>query len=429
MLHFPDVSLSGASYVSGDTNADSVLDVDEVWTYSQTSLAAAGSQILAADVTARDALTDTTVATSASNTYFGAAPAIVMSQVVGASDVLIGSSVSVEYQVANQGNVALSDVSLSGASYVSGDTNADSVLDVDEVWTYSQTSLAAAGSQILAADVTARDALTDTTVATSASNTYFGAVVDWAFEVQWADADSQYAPNLIVGESFELAYYLENLGNVELTDVEVLGAVPVFSGQTIDGDFDADGRIDPGEIWKYETLGTVALGQQNQSVTVAAVSNVLDMPLAAFLDTSYFGEYRSLAVTNTADSGIGSLRYAIEDAASRPEGGQIYFDFSAMGAELSAAETFLIQPLSPLPALNGGSPIEILGSDLVPVVLDGSLAGASHGLEIISDGNVIQGLTIQNFELAGIHVLGSENTISGNRIGLSVLDGEAGQRR
>ena len=94
--------------MSGDTNADSVLDVDEVWTYSQTSLAAAGSQILAADVTARDALTDTTVATSASNTYFGAAPAIVMSQVVGASDVLIGSSVSVEYQVANQGNVALS---------------------------------------------------------------------------------------------------------------------------------------------------------------------------------------------------------------------------------------------------------------------------------------------------------------------------------
>ena len=84
---------------------------------------------------------------------FGAAPAIVMSQLVGASDVLIGSSVSVEYQVANQGNVALSDVSLSGGSYVSGDTNADSVLDVGEVWTYSQASLAAAGSHTLAAEV------------------------------------------------------------------------------------------------------------------------------------------------------------------------------------------------------------------------------------------------------------------------------------
>jgi hypothetical protein len=62
----------------------------------------------------------------------------------------------------------------------------------------------------------------------------------------------------------------------------------------------------------------------------------------------------------------------------------------------------------------------------VSVVLDGSLAGSSHGLEIISDGNVVRGLTIQNFELSGIHVLGSENTISGNRIGLSVLDGAAG---
>ena len=251
-------------------------------------------------------------------------------------------------------------------------------------------------------------------------------MVDWAFDVQWADADSQNAPNLIVGESFELAYYLENLSNVELKNIEVVGAAPVYSGQTIDGDSDADGRIDPGEIWKYETLGTVALGEQNQSVRVAAVSTVLDMPIVGFLDTSYFGEYRSLAVTSTADSGIGSLRYAIEDASARLEGGQIYFDFSAMGAELSAGETFLIQPLSPLPALNGSSAIEILGSDQVSVVLDGSLAGSSHGLEIISNGNVVRGLTIQNFELTGIHVLGSENTISGNRIGLSVLDGAAG---
>ena len=46
-------------------------------------------------------------------------------------------------------------------------------------------------------------------------------------------------------------------------------------------------------MWKYETLGTVEMGEQNQSVTVAAVSTVLDMPIVGFLDTSYFGEYRS----------------------------------------------------------------------------------------------------------------------------------------
>ena len=107
-------------------------------------------------------------------------------------------------------------------------------------------------------------------------------MVDWAFDVQWADADSQNAPNLIVGESFELAYYLENLSNVELKNIEVVGAAPVYSGQTIDGDSDEDGRIDPGEIWKYETLGTVALGEQTQSVRVAAVSTVLDMPIVGF---------------------------------------------------------------------------------------------------------------------------------------------------
>ena len=346
---------------------------------------------------------------------------------MGASDVLSGSSVAVEYQVANQGNVALSDVSLSGASYVSGDTNADNILDVDEVWTYGETSLAAEGLHTLAADVTARDALTDTTVSTSASSSYFGAVVDWMIESQWDGVDSQEYPDLIVGESFKLVYTLENLGNVELSEIEVVGAVPIYSGQVVAGDTDSDGQIDPGEIWKYESFGAVELGQHNQSMTAAAVSNApLGLSLTANLETSYFGEYRSLAVTNTADSGIGSLRYAIEDAASRPEGGQIYFDISVVDEAIAEAKTILIQPLSPLPALDGNGGIEIVGSDLVSVVLDGALAGSSHGLEILSDGNLIRDLTIQNFELAGIHVVGNANTISGNRIGLGVLDDEAG---
>ena len=135
-----DVSVSGAAYVSGDTNTDDILDIDEVWTYSQTSSAEAGEQSVSAEVTARDALTDTTVETSATGSYFGAVPAVAMSQALAATHVLSGAAVEVEYQLTNQGNVGLADVSVSGAAYVSGDTNTDDILDIDEVWTYSQTS-------------------------------------------------------------------------------------------------------------------------------------------------------------------------------------------------------------------------------------------------------------------------------------------------
>ena len=171
-----DVSVSGAAYVSGDTNTDDILDIDEVWTYSQTSSAEAGEQSVSAEVTARDALTDTTVETSATGSYFGAVVGVSAAQTLD-EHVLSGTSVGATYTLANTGNVGLADVSVSGAAYVSGDTNTDDILDIDEVWTYSQTSSAEAGEQSVSAEVTARDALTDTTVETSATGSYFGAVV------------------------------------------------------------------------------------------------------------------------------------------------------------------------------------------------------------------------------------------------------------
>ena len=432
-----DVSVSGAAYVSGDTNTDDILDIDEVWTYSQTSSAEAGEQSVSAEVTARDALTDTTVETSATGSYFGAVVGVSAAQTLDSNHVLSGTSVGATYTLANTGNVGLADVSVSGAAYVSGDTNTDDILDIDEVWTYSQTSSAEAGEQSVSAEVTARDALTDTTVETSATGSYFGAAVDWVLASQWDGVDDQQVPNFIVGESFHLAFYLENVGNVELTNIEMQGAAPVLSGQAVDGDFDGDGQIDPGEVWKYESFGTVALGEHTQIATAAAASTRLGAPLASSLETSYFGQYRSLAVTHTGDEGLGSLRYAIEDAASRPEGGQIYFDLSEDDPNFvdvdnhlpggdAGGDIFLFQPLSALPSLDGSGAIEIVGSGPMPIVIDGSLAGSSHGLEIFSDGNLVRDLTIQNFELSGIHVLGSENTIAGNRIGINPLDGEAG---
>jgi hypothetical protein len=165
-------------------------------------------------------------------------------------------------------------------------------------------------------------------------------------------------------------------------------------------------------------------------------------------DNHYFGEYRPLVVTHTGDSGIGSLRYVIEDALSRPQGESITFDISETDANFididadlpggdADPDIFLIQPLSPLPALDGTAGIWIDGGtygesesnvddDFPRIVIDGSLAGISNGLQILSDSNGIRGLGIQNFQGAGIHAVGSGNTIVANNLGVDILGGDAG---
>ncbi|MEC7501847.1 MAG: right-handed parallel beta-helix repeat-containing protein, partial [Planctomycetota bacterium] len=433
-----DVEVGGATYIGGDINDDGVLDVNETWTFSDTAEALAGSQTLSAAVTARDALTGTEVSGTASGSYFGAVVDLALDHSLSSAYVLSGDTVGVTYTLHNTGNTGLGDVEVGGATYIGGDINDDGVLDVNETWTFSDTAEALAGSQTLSAAVTARDALTGTEVSGTASGSYFGAVVDWIATSAWDMEIDTRVPELIVGESFRISYYLQNLGDVELTDVTVANANPVFSGQFIEGDLDEDGRIDPQEIWKFEHTGTVALGDQTQQVTVAATTTDFDVSLSTNLQDAYQGYYRSLAVTHTGDSGIGSLRYVLQDVASRPEGGVIYFDLSEedpgfvdIDSDLpggdAAADIFLIQPQSALPALQGTGPIELIGGvNGIPVVIDGSFAGNSHGLEILSDGNQVKGLTIQNFALSGIRVLGTGNIISGNKIGIDSAGQQAG---
>lgn len=133
-------------------------------------------------------------------------------------------------------------------------------------------------------------------------------------------------------------------------------------------------------------------------------------------------------VTNTNDSGAGSLRQAILDANSNPGADIIVFD-----------NAYTIQPTSALPSID--DPVEINGytgspggatansaaspapfNGTITVELDGQLAGAVDGLLFVagSEGSSVRGLTINRFQNAGIQILSSSNiTIAGNYIGTS----------
>jgi parallel beta-helix repeat protein len=163
---------------------------------------------------------------------------------------------------------------------------------------------------------------------------------------------------------------------------------------------------------------------------------VLAMVLA-YLPFAHPAQAALLVVTNTDDSGSGSLRMAIIYANMYTGSDTIAFDIPTSDSGCNAGTgVCTIQPGSALPALSG-SEITIdgytqdgaaqatdSGPAVLKIVIDGSNAGTeASGLTVTSANNTIRGLVINNFDYYGIHIDGSGatgNTVSGNYIGTDV---------
>ena len=150
------------------------------------------------------------------------------------------------------------------------------------------------------------------------------------------------------------------------------------------------------------------------------------LPLSDALPVSAQGTHDWL-VTSDADSGTGTLRWAIE-AANQSDGSD----------RIAFARSMTIRPHSALPPLDDRG-INIVASsngdvsvdDEPTIWLDGASAGDAAGLEVLSSDTEIVGLGIVGFERYGIGVIGAEATdavIRGNWIGLQT-DGSVSANR
>lgn len=130
-------------------------------------------------------------------------------------------------------------------------------------------------------------------------------------------------------------------------------------------------------------------------------------------------------VTDTADSGAGSLREAIRCANERPGRDTIRFAIQGSGPHV-------IAPSTPLPAVTDSVVIDgwtqpgsrrnstaTGGLDaVVAIVLDGSEVGETgDGLVLEADGCDVMGLEIRAFPQAGIRLLGSSSRVLGCGLG------------
>ncbi len=157
-----DDRVANITYVSGDVDNDNVLDLTETWTYTATGTAVAGDYTNIGTVTApfTDSVGNTETATASDpSNYFGANPGININKItdngaVQGDGILVqeGSAIKWIYEVTNTGNVALSNITVAddqvtaGITYVSGDTNNNSLLDTDEKWVYEASGTAILGS-------------------------------------------------------------------------------------------------------------------------------------------------------------------------------------------------------------------------------------------------------------------------------------------
>jgi len=131
-------------------------------------------------------------------------------------------------------------------------------------------------------------------------------------------------------------------------------------------------------------------------------------------------------VTNTNDSGAGSLRQAILDANANPGADTIDFDIPAAGVQTITPATQLPAITSPVttngfsqPGSSANSNGPLLGDNSVHlVVIDGS-AITTDGLVLAagSDGSTIRGLVLNHWYGRDITISSGGNTVAGNFLG------------
>jgi Ca2+-binding RTX toxin-like protein len=345
------------TFVSGDSNADGLLDPGEVWLYRALGTAVQDLYSNAASVTAMSG-TDTLTAFDRAH-YLGTTGVRIV-KAVNATDplaptpaedansapgaaVLVGAPLVFTYLVVGEsvvplGTVVVRDDNATSSTgddfnpiFVSGDTDGDHLLDFGEVWLFTSVGAAAisarSGTSANTATVTAQAggmSFTATDVAyvtgTPGGLRIVKAVnaLDPIHPTAFEDANTAPGPSLVVGTTVTWTYAVFATGLVPVTNLVVTDAgatvTPVTTAGINVGDVDADGRLDPGEAWLFRATGTVVAGQYMNIGTVTGTEDSSGAVLGASDAATYFGTPARIVVGKAVNAVNPASPTAAEDA-------------------------------------------------------------------------------------------------------------------
>ncbi len=140
-----DDQIGSLTYVSGDDNADGILQPGETWVYTATAhLDATTTNTVTATGTG-SVSGETATDTASTTVVVNSLPAISVTKSADPSSLTGSGDVTYTYTVTNPGTVALSGVSVTDdqlglLTYVSGDDNGDGLLQPGETWVYTATA-------------------------------------------------------------------------------------------------------------------------------------------------------------------------------------------------------------------------------------------------------------------------------------------------
>ena len=314
------------TFTGGDVNNNSLLDLNETWSYSANHTVTAGQYTNVGKVTGQSSIGQSVTDTDPAN-HFGAAPAIDIEKLVNGQDadaatgplLTVGSTATFTYQVTNTGNVALSNVVVvddNGTSgvpgddfapmFTGGDVNNNSLLDLNETWTYSANRTVTAGQYANIGKVTGQSSIGQTVTDTDPAN-HFGAAPSIGINKVTVDgASSGDGLTILSGESISWQYTITNTGNVALSSVTVTDNQAGVSPAYQSGDSNNNNLLDLTEAWIFTAAGTAVTG--NYSNTGTAKGSFIDSAqqtsnVTASDPSSYFGSTPQIAINKVTVDG------------------------------------------------------------------------------------------------------------------------------
>ena len=338
-LPLADVTLSddvcaSPTFVSGDSDSDTRLDVDEAWRYecvqtdrltkadgvpannaTQPSVVTNTGTVTGTPVLANVLRTDANVTDTDTATTTVIAPDVSITKTPSETLVRAGDDVTYTYRVRASGDtpvvaVGVVDDLCSPVAFVSGDTNSDGVVDLNEVWTYTCTMQLFGPSPVInTAAVLAAGGLGNLYYAeTTATVEVFG--TDIALDKSVSDE------LVLRGSTVTYTFEVSNAGTDPVNDV--LDQIVLADASTpanaacntptyISGDLDNNDILAVDEVWTYRCTGVI----NDLTIDVAGVQGT---DVLGGLVTDFDG-----AVVAPFDTGISVVKTA--SVTQVPQGG------------------------------------------------------------------------------------------------------------